>query len=148
MGKILTVILVTYLVIGVLVFIAQMALPGFIRPGCSGTASLARIEHTLTDRYFPPDDDTDALRKTRTGEKDITDIPWIFRVALHVVQWLPDLYREVIVGKMPVRDYLLGGYKCHPIKNSRFGDPWRSAWPIRPTAGDLAKMIPTVVQFD
>ncbi len=115
----MSLILVSYLVIGVLGFIAQMAIPGFIRPGCLAEGRLARIQHTLTDRYFPPRDDTDVLRKTRTGEKDITEIPWIFRAGLHVLQWLPDLYREVIVGKISMRDYLLGEYKCHPIKNSR-----------------------------
>ena len=119
MGKILGVLLVSYLAIGALVFTVQAALPRLVKPGCPGDGSLARTEYTLTGRYFPPRNDTDVLRKTRTGEKDITEIPWIFRVGFHVVQWLPDLYREVIAGDMSLGGYFLGGYKCHPIKTAR-----------------------------
>lgn len=109
MGKALGTLLVSYLVIGGLIFIAQLGLPKLFEPHCS-----RRVEHTLTDRYFPPRSDFEVLDKTRTGKKDITDTSSILRVGSHVVQWLPDLYREVLAGEMPVRDYLLGGYKCHP----------------------------------
>ena len=129
MGKAIGALMIGYLVIGGLIFVIQLAMPKISEPTCFG-----RVKHVLTDRYFPPRDDLDALVKTRTGKKDITDSSWILRVGLQAVQWLPDLYREVITGAMPASDYLRGGYKCHPIVDV----PSRRIRPITMTPGSTS----------
>lgn len=99
-GNALVSIVIGYFVIGGLIALTQLGLTKLFEPPCNGT-----IVHTLWADFPQRVDDFDALQ----GKKDES---LIFGLVRGVAQWLPDLYQEVIVGDMTVRDYLLGGYKC------------------------------------
>jgi len=119
MGKIIGSLVISYFIIGGVIFGSQLALSTFLDPVCIG-----QEQHRLLDRYFPPRSQIEELEKTRTGKRDIGDVSWILRSALHVAQWFPDLYREVFSGTMNIRAYFFGGYVCHtpmdiPIRRIR-----------------------------
>jgi hypothetical protein len=90
MGKIIGSLVISYFIIGSVIFGSQLALSTFLDPVCIGAE-----QHRLLDRYFPTQNQIHELEKTRTGKRDIGDVPWILKSGLHVAQWLPDLYREV-----------------------------------------------------
>jgi hypothetical protein len=128
MGKVIGSLAISYFIIGGVIFGSQLALSTFLDPVCIGAE-----QHRLLDRYFPPRNQIHELEKTRTGKRDIGDVSWILKSGLHVTQWLPDLYREVIAGTMSARSYLFGGYTCHP----RMDIPIRRIQPISGYRGHL-----------
>lgn len=80
-----------YLAIGVVIGLTQLGLSKLFEPPCSGI-----VTHTLWERG------------------DSKDTHFLWRAGSSVVQWLPDLYSQVLKGDMTARDYLLGGYHCEP----------------------------------
>jgi hypothetical protein len=109
MGKLAVAFAGAYLAIGVIILVSQFISTRFFDPVCVGTE-----QHILLDRYFPPRSQLDELKKTLTGKRDISDASLALRWTLHIAQWLPDLYREVLNGTMSMRAYFFGGYVCHP----------------------------------
>jgi len=104
------VIVIGYFVIGGLIALTQLGLTKVFEPPCNGTPI-----HTLWAGFRQDGsvDLSDRLVATREGKPaDEPLLVYAVRVGLRLAQWLPDLYREVIVGDMTVRDYLLGGYQC------------------------------------
>jgi hypothetical protein len=107
-GKKVGSVVIGYLVIGGLIALTQLGLTKLFEPPCSGT-----IVHTLWTDFPKRLDDSEVLAGKRED-------PLAFGLVRGLVQWLPDLYQEVIAGDMTVRDYLLGGYKCVAAKALQF----------------------------
>lgn len=110
-GKRIGFIIIGYFAIGGLIALTQLGLSKLFEPPCNGIPL-----HTLWTDFRGRDmlDDLERLQATAEGKQgDESLVFYVFRFGRGLARWLPDLYREVIVGDMTVQNYLLGGFQCY-----------------------------------